>query len=42
MRSSLNEYFKRIKSKMVFYIGDDNVTFEPRCRNNWHIYHNGG
>jgi quercetin dioxygenase-like cupin family protein len=19
-----------------------NVTFEPRCRNNWHIHHNGG
>lgn len=20
----------------------DNVTFEPRCRNNWHIHHRGG
>lgn len=20
----------------------DNVTFEPRCRNNWHIHHKGG
>lgn len=20
----------------------DNVTFEPRCRNNWHIHHGGG
>ena len=19
-----------------------NVTFEPRCRNNWHIHHKGG
>ena len=19
-----------------------NVTFEPSCRNNWHIHHNGG
>ena len=19
-----------------------NVTFEPGCRNNWHIHHNGG
>lgn len=19
-----------------------NVTFEPKCRNNWHIHHNGG
>ena len=19
-----------------------NVTFEPKCRNNWHIHHKGG
>eukprot|EP00792_Barthelona_sp_PAP020_P003687 TRINITY_DN158_c0_g1_i1.p1 TRINITY_DN158_c0_g1~~TRINITY_DN158_c0_g1_i1.p1 ORF type:complete len:133 (-),score=39.06 TRINITY_DN158_c0_g1_i1:665-1063(-) len=19
-----------------------NITFEPRCRNNWHVHHNGG
>jgi quercetin dioxygenase-like cupin family protein/alkylhydroperoxidase/carboxymuconolactone decarboxylase family protein YurZ len=23
-------------------VGMFNVTFEPRCRNNWHIHHNGG
>jgi 4-carboxymuconolactone decarboxylase len=21
--------------------GVHNVTFEPRCRNNWHIHHKG-
>lgn len=23
-------------------VGVVNVTFEPRCRNNWHIHHKGG
>ena len=23
-------------------VGVANVTFEPACRNNWHIHHNGG
>lgn len=23
-------------------VGIANVTFEPRCRNNWHIHHKGG
>ena len=23
-------------------IGIFNVTFEPKCRNNWHIHHGGG
>jgi len=23
-------------------VGIGNVTFEPGCRNNWHIHHNGG
>ena len=23
-------------------IGIGNVTFEPACRNNWHIHHKGG
>lgn len=23
-------------------LGMSNVTFEPRCRNNWHIHHKGG
>ncbi len=25
--------------EMIFPIGEPNVTFEPRCRNNWHIHH---
>lgn len=23
-------------------LGADNVTFEPGCRNNWHVHHKGG
>jgi len=23
-------------------VGIFNVTFEPKCRNNWHIHHKGG
>ena len=23
----------------VFGTGEENVTFEPGCRNNWHIHH---
>ena len=23
-------------------VGLANVTFEPKCRNNWHIHHKGG
>ncbi|CAM4038845.1 Cupin domain protein [Pedobacter westerhofensis] len=23
-------------------VGTNNVTFEPGCRNNWHIHHKGG
>jgi len=23
-------------------VGIGNVTFEPKCRNNWHIHHKGG
>ena len=23
-------------------VGVANVTFEPSCRNNWHIHHKGG
>lgn len=23
-------------------VGIGNVTFEPGCRNNWHIHHKGG
>lgn len=32
-------YLKPLCTKGV---GTYNVTFEPRCRNNWHIHHNGG
>lgn len=32
-------YLKRLSSEQV---GISNVTFEPGCRNNWHIHHKGG
>lgn len=32
-------YLKPLCTKGV---GTYNVTFEPRCRNNWHIHHKGG
>lgn len=32
-------YLKMLSTERVF-IG--NVTFEPGCRNNWHIHHKGG
>ncbi len=32
-------YLKPLNTKGV---GIFNVTFEPRCRNNWHIHHKGG
>lgn len=32
-------YLKPLCTKGV---GTFNVTFEPRCRNNWHIHHKGG
>lgn len=32
-------YLKPLNTKGV---GIFNVTFEPKCRNNWHIHHNGG
>ncbi len=34
-----NSYLKRLNSQEV---GIANVTFEPGCRNNWHIHHKGG
>lgn len=34
-----NSYLKPLCTKGV---GIFNVTFEPRCRNNWHIHHKGG
>lgn len=27
------------QNEMVFPIGAPNVTFEPGCRNNWHVHH---
>lgn len=32
-------YLKMLTNKGV---GVANVTFEPNCRNNWHIHHKGG
>ena len=34
-----NSYLKPLTSEGV---GIANVTFEPKCRNNWHIHHKGG
>lgn len=34
-----NSYLKPLNVKGV---GVYNVTFEPKCRNNWHIHHKGG
>lgn len=34
-----NSYLKILNTKGVFMA---NVTFEPGCRNNWHVHHNGG
>lgn len=34
-----NSYLKPLNAKGVNIA---NVTFEPRCRNNWHIHHKGG
>ena len=38
-----NSYLKPL-AKTESGIGFANVTFEPRCRNNWHVHHasNGG
>ena len=32
-------YLNRLSKEQVSIA---NVTFEPKCRNNWHIHHNGG
>ncbi len=34
-----NSYLKMLNMQGVSIA---NVTFEPKCRNNWHIHHNGG
>ena len=34
-----NSYLKMLTTQGVSIA---NVTFEPKCRNNWHIHHKGG
>ena len=34
-----NSYLKLLTSEPI---RTANVTFEPKCRNNWHIHHKGG
>ncbi|WP_412989368.1 cupin domain-containing protein [Pediococcus siamensis] len=34
-------YLKTLVGDKAINVGVGNVTFEPGCRNNWHIHHNG-
>ncbi|MGX7148976.1 cupin domain-containing protein [Enterococcus ureasiticus] len=34
-------YLKNLVADPEVNVGVGNVTFEPGCRNNWHIHHNG-
>lgn len=34
-------YIKTLVNDPEVSVGVGNVTFEPGCRNNWHIHHNG-
>ncbi|WP_348920065.1 cupin domain-containing protein [Enterococcus rotai] len=34
-------YLKNLVADPKINVGVGNVTFEPGCRNNWHIHHNG-
>ena len=34
-------YLKGLVSDPTVNVGVGNVTFEPGCRNNWHIHHDG-
>jgi quercetin dioxygenase-like cupin family protein len=34
-------YLKLLVHDLKVEVGDSNVTFEPGCRNNWHIHHEG-
>ncbi|GGC80182.1 cupin domain-containing protein [Enterococcus wangshanyuanii] len=34
-------YLKTLVSDPAVTVGVGNVTFEPGCRNNWHIHHDG-
>lgn len=37
--SAVAQYFSGQSFLQPYYGGVANVTFEPRCRNNWHIHH---
>ena len=42
---AFNKYFigkSYLKPLNIKGVGVHNVTFEPKCRNNWHIHHKGG
>lgn len=34
-------YLQNLVADSAVNVGVGNVTFEPGCRNNWHIHHNG-
>ncbi|MCI1986605.1 MAG: cupin domain-containing protein [Lactobacillus sp.] len=34
-------YLKALVADPAINVGVSNVTFEPGCRNNWHIHHDG-
>ncbi|MBC1470446.1 cupin domain-containing protein [Listeria seeligeri] len=34
-------YLKTLVADAAINVGVGNVTFEPGCRNNWHIHHDG-
>ncbi|WP_207577768.1 cupin domain-containing protein [Listeria seeligeri] len=34
-------YLKTLVTDSAINVGVGNVTFEPGCRNNWHIHHDG-
>ncbi len=34
-------YFNNLISEPAISVGVGNVTFEPSCRNNWHVHHDG-
>ncbi|MBF2454727.1 cupin domain-containing protein [Listeria seeligeri] len=34
-------YLKTLVADSAINVGVGNVTFEPGCRNNWHIHHDG-
>ena len=43
--TAFGQYFigqSYLKMLTMERVGVGNVTFEPGCRNNWHIHHKGG